>query len=439
MAIQFKNIIALIISALLMIGLFAWHSCRRVVVERYYTFAPFHVQDLIVSNTGRFAGRVSICPDGVDGCTPGENRMVFDPTNLPGMQLNIVPAATVFTVLRHDHITGLNNIHVSQAQETIADGTYDATLTGTLAVAVEADALGTRSAGAFVHQNISLLATASGGQENYALYSNGGDIRMDPASTDQLGHAILTSIAMNGGGAADLSAATSIQLNEHITSTFNEFTGDSTHTPIVSVGNTKITDGTGIQVKNTNAAQAITGIDMLADTTINAQETTGIFMTRGAGGGGGAGGSNPAGIALIGNAGSVVVGANVGDMAVYSDLQSVVFAADHTTFTSATRLTPSNHWVQDTSVGSPTKSASCDGVGAATVVGNDNAFKVTTGTGSTACVISFKKTWGLAPICGAFPEGVALPTCTVSPTAINCTVNVAGAYNFVCNGQPGST
>lgn len=415
-------------------GIFTAKIGKAIIPQ---TTGTFHTTNLIVDNAAMLSGRTSMCTSEVDGCLAGENRMVFDPTNLPGMQLNIIPATSVFTVLRHDHITGLNNIHVSQAQETVADGTYDATTTGTLAVAVEADALGTRSAGTFVHQNIGLLATASGGQENYALYSNGGDIRMNPVSTDQFGSVTSTNLATTGF--ADFSAATSIAFNTHITSTFNEFTGDSTHTPVVSVGNTPITDGTGIQVKNTNAAQAISGIDMLADTTINANQTTGIFMTRGAGGGGGASGNNPAGLALVGNPGSVVVGANQGDLVLYTNIQAVVFAADHASFTTATRLTSNNHWSQDTSFGKPTTSVSCDGVTVAVVTGNDNAFKVTTGTGSTACVISFTKTWTQPPTCTAFPEGVALPTCTISPTAITCTVNVAGAYNFMCNGQQGST
>jgi len=82
----------------------------------------------------------------------------------------------------------------------------------------------------------------------------------------------------------------------------------------------------------------------------------------------------------------------------------------------------------------PSKSAGCDGSGAATVTGTDAAFHSTTGTGATACTWTFSRTYTVAPTCTVFVEGGgANPTCTISATAITCTVAAASTvYHWMC-------
>jgi len=82
----------------------------------------------------------------------------------------------------------------------------------------------------------------------------------------------------------------------------------------------------------------------------------------------------------------------------------------------------------------PSKNAGCDGSGAATVTGTDAAFHSTTGTGATACTWTFSRTYTVAPTCTVFVEGGgANPTCTISATAITCTVVAASTvYHWMC-------
>lgn len=82
----------------------------------------------------------------------------------------------------------------------------------------------------------------------------------------------------------------------------------------------------------------------------------------------------------------------------------------------------------------PSKSAGCDGSGTATVTGTDAAFHSTTGTGATACTWTFSRTYTVAPTCTVFVEGGgANPTCTISATAITCTVAAASTvYHWMC-------
>lgn len=89
----------------------------------------------------------------------------------------------------------------------------------------------------------------------------------------------------------------------------------------------------------------------------------------------------------------------------------------------------------------PTDSASCDGSSSATVVGTDRNFAVTTGVGATACTMTFSRTWTVKPVCTVFPEGsITLPTCTITATAITCTIVAASQiYHWKCEGTTGAT
>jgi hypothetical protein len=84
--------------------------------------------------------------------------------------------------------------------------------------------------------------------------------------------------------------------------------------------------------------------------------------------------------------------------------------------------------------------SSC-GTGALDAGGSDQSFILTADAGGTTCTITFSRTWTVRPSCQVFPQaGVAMPTCTISATAITCTVVVASAvYHWSCNGMAGAT
>lgn len=88
----------------------------------------------------------------------------------------------------------------------------------------------------------------------------------------------------------------------------------------------------------------------------------------------------------------------------------------------------------------PTKSASCDTGGGSSITGTDNLFRVITGTGSTACTITFGHTWGTAPVCTVYPQGTAiLPTGAPTATTLAWTTSAASTtYDVRCGGLPGS-
>lgn len=88
----------------------------------------------------------------------------------------------------------------------------------------------------------------------------------------------------------------------------------------------------------------------------------------------------------------------------------------------------------------PSGGAGCTAGGGGSITGTDNNFRLITGGTSTACTVSFGASWGTAPVCTIYPSaGTTLPTCTISATAITCTVNLASTtYNVQCEGVPGS-
>lgn len=157
-----------------------------------------------------------------------------------------------------------------------------------------------RSAGSNPLTNYAFEANASGGDNNYAFYDAHGDIHM-ATSTDLATLGVTTTQGFtNASGSADLSASTSINLNENLTASTTgqkiALLGDSTHQPIFSLGVSPVADGTGIQVKNTNSAQSITGYDVGLDTTVQSIERGGLTIYRGAGGGFGGGGTGEGGV-----------------------------------------------------------------------------------------------------------------------------------------------
>lgn len=70
-----------------------------------------------------------------------------------------------------------------------------------------------------------------------------------------------------------------------------------------------------------------------------------------------------------------------------------------------------------------------------TVVGNDMAGLITTGSGATTCTATFAKAYVVAPACVVTIQGsvVATPTYTTTTAAIVFTVDIAStAYAYVC-------
>lgn len=316
-----------------------------------------------------------------------------------------------------------------------------------------------KSSGSGTLETLAILATAEGGDDNFDYLSLGGTMKhvAGPAlfSTTTTDGLTTGGYGLGSGGNADLSKSSAIILNENITSPKNTFPGDSSHTPQVSLGVATQNDGTGLQIKNTNGTQGLSGIDLLADTAVNSHQSTGVFMTRGNGGGGGAAGNNPAGIALIGNAGSVITNGAVGDMAVYNQVAGgrLIFGADAVHASYQMVLDQSGNLTLGVPTGSggfgqahfisqqtsaPTVT-SCGGSPA--IVGTDMAATVTPGTGTPAtCTVTFTNAYASAPTCVLSDRGgggTTLGSYTVSASAIVYTFPTVSpsAFDYICFGH----
>lgn len=217
-----------------------------------------------------------------------------------------------------------------------------------------------------------------------------------------------------------------------------EVPGSTSQVARVGIGALPSIDGTQLQTKNTVAASSLAGIEVGLDTTVNSGIRGGYIVNRGAAGGFG---GNSAGLVVAGGSGFPFGSTVANDLAFYTELgASILFGADDSGFTSATRLTKSNHWVEDASTGLPTLDAGCTSGTGSGIVGNDNAFAVTTGTTSTACTVTFKKTWTSKPICVVTPDAGATFTETPSATTVVFSANQSSkTYNVQCLGQPNGT
>lgn len=260
-------------------------------------------------------------------------------------------------------------------------------------------------------------AACDAGSSNYSLYSEHGVLRnFDPVSF----------------GPGDVALGTNVDNFE--------IPGSPTTTARIGIGGLPSIDGTQLQTKNTDPSSALAGLSVALDTTLNAGIRGGLVIHRGANGGYVSGLSG--GLVLAGGAGFPFAGSQANETAMYNEFgASIVLGADNTGFTSWGRWTPSNHMVVDTGLGTPTLGAGCTSGTSSSIFGNDTAFKVLTGSTSTACTITFKKTYTAAPICTIRTDGSATqPTCSVSATAITCSTNQsATTYDFICIGQPSST
>jgi hypothetical protein len=277
------------------------------------------------------AFRVGVAGAGVENIT-------FDCSGIEThQQISLLPnVSRGFTVLRHDHMTGVANPGVLQLQESIIDGTVDCSAGDRQTYAGEFDALATRvGSPGHLLSNVAILANASGGDpgQDYAFLSNHGAIRMNTADGATLGIVDAASVRVTTG-AADFSAASAIKLGTNITSPNNTIPGDATHTPQLSLGIAVVNDGTQIQVKNTNPGQADSGLEVQLDTTVDANVRGGLAISRGAGGGGGLGGSVIGGLVMSSGVG-FVTSSNANDLILYNQTNGkrILFSADGSGFT----------------------------------------------------------------------------------------------------------
>lgn len=74
---------------------------------------------------------------------------------------------------------------------------------------------------------------------------------------------------------------------------------------------------------------------------------------------------------------------------------------------------------------------------APSIVGNDTVGKITTGSVTTTCTITFSTAYNVAPACIVQTQGAATqPTFTTSTTAITMTVDIVSTvYNYICMSQ----
>lgn len=150
---------------------------------------------------------------------------------------------------------------------------------------------------------------------------------------------------------------------------------------------------------------------------------------------------NTAGIAVAGGTGFPWVASAANEFNLYNQLgTSIFFGANNVSYVPAFKLTPKDHIAVE-ATGVPARDAGCDAGTGEALVGTDMAFKLTTGSTSTACTVTFANTWTSAPICTITREGgTTVPTFTVSATAVTFSVNASSAvYNVICIGVPGST
>lgn len=397
----------------------------------------FRTGSLIVDATSTFGGKMQM-----GGIVPQSQQAWFSLQS---------PTTTTQWWIQEDDIghtgSGGNNESINQVYRNFTGFAMGSGGTAT-AGAIDIHVNASKTSGSGDLETVAVLSSAEGGDNNFDYLSLAGTMKhvAGPAQFADMSTANLTT----AGALADLSNSTAIKLNQNITSPKNAIPGDASDTPQLAIGLTATTnDGTGVQIKNTNGTQGLTGIELLADTAVNSHATTGVYMTRGNGGGGGAGGNNPAGIALIGNAGSVIVNGSVGDMAVYNQVAGgrVIFGADavHANYQMALDqtgnltlgVTGQGHMISQQPT--PPTLTTCGGSPA--VVGTDYAATVTPGTGAPAsCTVTFANAYATAPTCVVQDQGgggTSLGSYSVSANGIVYTFPVAspGPFHYICIGH----
>lgn len=297
-------------------------------------------------------------------------------------------------------------------------GTYDTTAGGLESIAVFGNATSTRSAGANNLSNYGGRFTATGAQINRALQTDAGDVLLNATSgstsingNTTVGDANTDSHTINGLVTGVAGA------NQHGVTWSQSTTGQTTTAKAVfNASNTGTYDTTAGVLSSRGVNVSVTSTRSAGANDL--QNIAGAFTASGA----------QSNIALVTFDGDVVFNSSSGATAIAGNATIGDTNTDLATI-----------WGHTMSLGTAPTPSAC-GAGP-TVAGTDRDMKVTPGAGATTCTLTFSRTYTVAPVCVNFPEGGAVsPTCTISATAITCTVAVASAvYNFHCEGTSGAT
>ncbi len=362
-----------------------------------------------------FKGAVCISPDAA--CGGGQNTMIID-NSLGSVHPQIsswqASALTGFVVGRHDELTLVGVTTSEQGQETIINGTADATGGDTVSWAIEGGSF-VSNIGTGNHHNVGGLFNAANGQINDAIETVTGNWR-------------------NIGGNLSINAidATTVHGTGVITSdtTFHSITGTSAFD-----GGEQIGTSPGL-LFNSHGAMTQTFIaqqDSATDVWFEQRSTASgghkyKLVTSATGGY-----WNSAGFTFADDSGCSSVGCalwqtdqSTNTFRVYSDLM--------VGSTTLNGLQAGHIRALGTAA-----TVTCNGTGTPSVTGTDAAGLVTTGVGSTQCTVALNgKTYGGTPVCTANIDGVTPLAIAPAPTATTLVLNFAaltsGTISYICFG-----
>ena len=237
----------------------------------------------------------------------------------------------------------------------------------------------TRASGANDVVNTGVICRASGGQQNQALWALGGTVRIDEDMT------CVGPITFGDGTVATGNKTlfhTEIEVDSTLSvslgNTVQNFIvpGDTSTSPCIAVGGST-TGAAQINTKNTVAANADAGVQVLLDTTVASGIRGGFTAFRGSGGG--AGGAVELGLTFAGAADNYIVGATANDACLFNIASGkrILFSSDGSGFTVGAALNSAGLFVASSLMtGNPTA-----GTGA----------KWTSGTGSPEGAVTGNK------------------------------------------------
>jgi len=392
-------------------------------------------ENIVVDNAMSVGGDISACVNVLGGCI-GKPRFTFDPQL---GETNIEAEGVTDNVFRslHNILKDMSGATASQQLvQSIISGTVDTTAGDINVWAGEYGVQVTKSAGGNALRNIAILIHATGGDENLAIESTAGDWFQNDAASSIINNGELHShsfeILNSNPGTVDFTNATSVTLGNQVQPF--QIPGTTSLNPTISLGGAA-GNGEQLIIKNTvtGAFGSLNGVGIGLDTTVDAGARGGIIIHRGAGGN--FGGSDAK--ALWVSSGGDVSSQAAGDLVVFQqETGKSIWFVTGGTGTNRTPLVlkaPSSHWLAD----GPTVVPSSCGTGP-TIAGPDTSFRISSGvSGTGTCTLTFANTYTSVPSCVVFPEGgAAIPTCTISATAITCSAGIVDAttYNWHCIG-----
>lgn len=399
-----------------------------------------------------------------------------------GVQLTVRGASSVFTSSPAAATTGTSAITVTRA------GTFDTTAGVLTSTGETISVTSARSAGANALTNIGATYTASGAQTNIAVSTTDGSNYLNTSSGNTCvgvasGGTCAAKLTVTGSGTFSttlgvdgiftMGNATTVGphvfqgrvVGTNTTTANNGFAYENASTATTTSGRAAVVgawtgtadttagnitlrgvDGTNACTEsaggNTLTCQGVRGF--CSGTSDNCEGVNGNATGTGATSYGGrfsvtgAATTNRAiyGTATTG-ATNIAIETDDGDV-IFNDLSGTFRTDGNATLGDATTdsVTAWGHLIL---LGTAPAASSCGG--SPTVVGTDRAFKGTVGSAITTCTWTFSRTYTVAPTCSVFVEGgTTYPTCTISATAITCTVAIASTvYNWNCATSSGGT